>query len=74
MFLPNVPGATFIQGGTFIPESRVDVYYFLYELILSKYWLTLSFESLTPPKTGLIVNEPYLLHKKGVGRNSLTVH
>ena len=21
--LPNVPGATFIQGGTFIPESRV---------------------------------------------------
>ena len=23
MFLPNVPGATFIQGGTFIPESRV---------------------------------------------------
>ena len=24
MFLPNVPGAMFIQGGTFIPESRVD--------------------------------------------------
>ena len=23
MFLPNVPGATFIQGGTFIPDSRV---------------------------------------------------
>ena len=23
LFLPNVPGATFIQGGTFIPESRV---------------------------------------------------
>ena len=23
MFLPNVPGATFIQEGTFIPESRV---------------------------------------------------
>ena len=23
MFLPNVPGAMFIQGGTFIPESRV---------------------------------------------------
>jgi hypothetical protein len=22
-FLPNVPGAMFIQGGTFIPESRV---------------------------------------------------
>jgi hypothetical protein len=22
-FLPNVPGATFIHGGTFIPESRV---------------------------------------------------
>ena len=22
-FLPNVPGATFIQGGTFIPDSRV---------------------------------------------------
>ena len=23
MFLPNVPGATFIQGATFIPDSRV---------------------------------------------------
>ena len=23
IFLPNVPGATFIQRGTFIPESRV---------------------------------------------------
>ena len=23
MFLPNVPGAMFIQGGTFIPDSRV---------------------------------------------------
>ena len=23
LFLPNFPGATFIQGGTFIPESRV---------------------------------------------------
>ena len=25
LFLPNVPGATFIQGGTFIPESRVSI-------------------------------------------------
>ena len=25
LFLPNVPGATIIQGGTFIPESRVPV-------------------------------------------------
>ena len=24
LFLPNVPGAMFIQGGTFIPDSRVD--------------------------------------------------
>ena len=24
-FLPNFPGATFIQGGTFIPDSRVRV-------------------------------------------------
>ena len=24
-FLPNFPGATFIQGGTFIPDSRVLV-------------------------------------------------
>ena len=23
LFLPNVPGATLIKGGTFIPESRV---------------------------------------------------
>ena len=23
-FLPNFPGATFIQGATFIPDSRVD--------------------------------------------------
>ena len=23
LFLPNVPGATFIQGGTFIPDSRI---------------------------------------------------
>ena len=22
-FLPNFPGATFIQGGTFIPDSKV---------------------------------------------------
>ena len=25
LFLPNVPGATIIQGGTFIPESRVNI-------------------------------------------------
>ena len=25
MLLPNVPGATFIQGAKFIPESRVQV-------------------------------------------------
>ena len=24
LFLPNIPGATFIQGGTSILESRVD--------------------------------------------------
>ena len=24
LFLPNVPGATFIKGGAFIPDSRVD--------------------------------------------------
>ena len=24
LFLPNVPGAMFIQGGTFIPDSRVE--------------------------------------------------
>ena len=23
LFLPNVPGAMFIKGGTFIPDSRV---------------------------------------------------
>ena len=26
-FLPNFPGATFIQGGTFIPDSRVNKYH-----------------------------------------------
>ena len=26
--LPNVPGATFIKGGTFIPESRADFFNF----------------------------------------------
>ena len=25
LFLPNVPGAMFIQGGTFIPDSRVNM-------------------------------------------------
>ena len=25
LFLPNVPGAIFFQGGTFIPDSRVKV-------------------------------------------------
>jgi hypothetical protein len=25
LFLPNCPGATFIQGGTFIPDSRVEI-------------------------------------------------
>ena len=25
MFLPNVPGAMFIPGGTFSPNSRVDL-------------------------------------------------
>ena len=25
LFLPNVPGAMFIQGGTFIPDSRVKL-------------------------------------------------
>ena len=24
-FLPNFPGATFIQGGTFVPDSRVGL-------------------------------------------------
>ena len=24
-FLPNFPGATFIQGATFIPDSRVSI-------------------------------------------------
>ena len=28
LFLPNVPGAMFIQGGTSIPESRVKVFLF----------------------------------------------
>ena len=27
LFLPNVPGATFIQGGTFIPDSRVSTFF-----------------------------------------------
>ena len=31
-FLPNVPGAMFIQGGTFIPDSRV--YPFCSRLVL----------------------------------------
>ena len=26
LFLPNVPGAMFIQGGTFIPDYRVEVH------------------------------------------------
>ena len=26
LFLPNVPGAMFIKGGTFIPDSRVRVF------------------------------------------------
>ena len=26
-FLPNFLGATFVQGATFIPDSRVDVQY-----------------------------------------------
>ena len=26
LFLPNVPGTMFIQGGTFIPDSRVKVF------------------------------------------------
>jgi hypothetical protein len=26
-FLPNFPGAMFIQGGTFIPDSRVHKYF-----------------------------------------------
>ena len=26
LFLPNVPGATFIQGGMFIPDSRVNLF------------------------------------------------
>ena len=28
-FLPNFPGATFIQGGTFIPDSRVNLLNYL---------------------------------------------
>ena len=30
LFLPNVPGAMFIQGGTFIPDSRVLIRYILH--------------------------------------------
>ena len=31
MILPNVPGAMFIQGGTFIPDSRVSTRYIMLE-------------------------------------------
>ena len=36
LFLPNVPGAMFIQGGTFIPETRVLCNYPLITLGLMK--------------------------------------
>ena len=33
LFLPNVPGAIFIQGGTFIPDSRVgDILWYVHKL------------------------------------------
>ncbi len=33
-FLPNFPGATFIQGGTFIPDSRVHSQFQLVRILL----------------------------------------
>ena len=34
-FLPNFPGATFIKGGMFIPDSRVVVVkYFLFSYVV----------------------------------------
>ena len=32
-FLPNFPGDTFIQGGTFIPDSRVADFYQKYQSV-----------------------------------------
>ena len=39
LFLPNVPGAMFIQGGTFIPDSRVSA--------LNEHNLTFEYISVT---------------------------
>ena len=42
LFLPNFPGATFIQGAALILDSRVDVFKFNYEFkrILAPLWST----------------------------------
>ena len=37
-FLPNFPGATFIQRATFIPDSRVD--FFLINVVLGTYGIS----------------------------------
>ena len=36
-FLPNFPWPTFIQGGTFTPDSRVLVYQGWVKLLMIKY-------------------------------------
>ena len=44
LFLPNVPGAMFIQGGTFIPDSRVSLLNnCTYFLLVSSGWYFLMF-------------------------------
>ena len=43
LFLPNVPGAMFIQGGTFIPDSRV-----LYRVVDAGYGLVRSLGDCRP--------------------------
>ena len=46
LFFPNVPGATFIQGATLIPESRVlvvvtnaGIVCFFQTFAVQKFWL-----------------------------------
>ena len=64
-FLPNFPGATFIQGGTFIPDSRVPYLeiIFLFILYLSSLqifivYLPLEFILYLPFKFHILLNNP----------------
>ena len=69
LFLPNVPGATFIQGDTFIPDSRVyeiykNLWTFMCARITTSYTTLFQLLIITTFKKDIISKRPAITIKK----------